>query len=319
MTIIKEIFQKIHKNHKYAYFLMVNVVFLSCVSNFTASRSSNSTDFGTVIVRRLSDYCPSLRNNPADTAVYVLDSGKSGANLLLVAGAHGNEIAGIRAADFFAEHALIERGRVFVIPRLNVSGVSAGTRLVQPENQGEPDPDVYIPPDGSTPYAGMERRNINRSYPGTEYAGVTQKIALAVMQLLISENIDIAIDMHEASLSSNMAWTIVSNPKNVQIAALAVLDLEEKGIPMHLEASAPNMDGLSHKEWGDRTQAMSFLIETANPAQETNVLSDELNDSRYSLDRRVAIQLETIRLLTARCNEVLPAALVYSGIGEYAQ
>ena len=298
---------------------MVNLVFLSCVSNFAVQKASNSAGNGTAAVRRLSDYCTSLQNNPADTAVYVLDSGKSGANLLLVAGAHGNEIAGIRAAEFFAEHAQIERGRVFVIPRLNVSGVLAGARLVQPEIQGEPDPDVYIPPEGRTLYAGMEQRNINRSYPGTEYAGVTQKIALAVMQLLVSENIDIAIDMHEAGLSSNMAWTIVANPKNVQIAALAVLDLEEEGIPMHLEASAPDMDGLSHKEWGDRTRAMSFLIETANPAQDDAVLPDELNDSRYSLDRRVAIQLETIRLLAARCNEVLPAAFVYSGIGEYAQ
>ena len=49
-------------------------------------------------VRMLSYYLLSLLNSPGDTAVYVLDSGAPGPNMLLVAGAHGAEIAGIRAA-----------------------------------------------------------------------------------------------------------------------------------------------------------------------------------------------------------------------------
>jgi hypothetical protein len=268
------------------------------------------------VVRRLSDYCPSLQNTPGDTDVYVLDSGKPGANLLLAAGTHGNEIAGIHAAEVFADFALVEKGRVLVIPRLNNSGVSAGTRLIPPEHQGRPDPDWYTPPESVTRYAGMEQRNINRSYPGTEQAGLAQKIALAVMRLLIDEDIDIAIDMHEAEPSSNIAWTIVSNPKNVQVGALAVLDLEEKGITMHLEVSPLNMDGLSHKEWGDRTKALSFLIETANPAQTAHPSPDELAAPLYALSKRAAIQLETVQTLVSRSNEVLFTPLIYS-IGEY--
>ena len=241
---------------------------------------------------------------------------------MLVAGTHGNEIAGIRAAEIFVDSARVEKGRVFVIPRLNNSGVSAGARLVRPEHQGRPDPDWYTPPESTTRYAGMEQRNINRSYPGTEQAGLAQKIALAVMRLLVDENIDIAIDMHEAQPSSNLAWTLVSNPKNVQVAALVVLDLEEKGIPFHLDVSALNMDGLSHREWGDRTKALSFLIETVNPAQAANPSQDELDAPQYVLDRRAAIQLETVRTLVSRSNEVLFEPLIvsgFSGIAEYSQ
>jgi len=247
----------------------------------------------------------------------MLDSGKPGAGLLLVGGAHGNEIAGIRAAEIFVNFARVEQGRVFVIPRLNNSGVSAGTRLVRPEHQGRPDPDWYTPPEGLTRYAGTEQRNINRSYPGTEQAGLAQKIALAVMMLLIDEDIDIAIDMHEAEPFSNIAWTIVSNPKNIEVAALAALDLEEKDIPFHLDVSPLNMDGLSHREWGDRTKALSFLIETANPAQAARTSQDELNAPQYALDRRAAIQLETVRALVSRSNEILFEPLIVSGLSGF--
>jgi hypothetical protein len=270
-------------------------------------------------VRRLSDYCPPLLNTAGDTAVYVLDSGKPGANMLLAAGAHGNEIAGIYAAEQFVQFARVESGCVFVIPHLNNSGVCAGTRLVRLEHQGLPDPDQYVPPEGKTEYAGMEQRNVNRAYPGTEHAGLAQKIALAVMRLLTSENMAIAIDLHEAKPGSDLAWDIVANPKNIHAAALAVLDLEEKGIFMHLDISPPGMDGLSHKEWGGRTQSMAFLIETANPAQADSLSADKMNDRRYALDRRVAIQMETVKALVVRANETLSAPLIFGGIPEYAQ
>jgi len=239
--------------------------------------------------------------------------------MLLVAGTHGNEIAGIHAAELFLALAYVERGKVFVIPRLNNSGVLAGNRLVQPEHQGQDDPGWFTPPEGVTRYAGAEQRNINRSYPGSVEGGLAQKIALAVMRLLVYENIDIAIDMHEARPSSAIAWAVISNPKNVDVAALAVLDLEEKGISMLLEVSPPDMDGLSHKEWGNRTQAMAFLIETANPAQENNPSPALLNDPRYALDRRAAIQLETVRAIVSRSNEALAAPLIFSGIPVYRQ
>ena len=293
--------------------------FLSCLGNLAVPNPPVSGKGRIAALRQLSDYCPSLKNTPGDTAVYVLNSGEPGANLLLAAGTHGNETAGIHAAEFFVELARVEKGCVFVIPRLNNPGVASGSRLVPVDYQGQSDPEQYTPPEGITIYAGMEQRNIDRSYPGTKHAGLAQKIALAVMNLLITENIEIAIDMHEAKPGSDLAWCIVSNPKNVSLAALAVLDLEEKGIRMHLDASPPNMDGLSHREWGNRTRAMAFLIETVNPAQADTPLPDEINNPQYTLSRRSAIHLETVRSLVSRCNEALSMPLVYSGIPDYSQ
>jgi len=291
---------------------------LSCRSN-TALKTSIFIDRDKITIRQLSFYCPSLKNTPGDTPVYKLDSGESGAKLLIVAGTHGNEIAGIKAAEFFIKNVRVERGSVFVIPYLNKSGITGGNRLVLLKHQELPDPGLYIPPEGLSEYPGVEQRNINRSYPGTEHAGLAQKIAFAVMRLLINEQIDIAIDLHEAQPGSDLAWSIVANPKNVHIAALAVIDLDEKSIPMHLDKSPSNMDGLSHKEWGDRTGALSFLIETVNPAQASIPSRDKIRDPKYALERRVAIQLETIRLLVERCNEELNSPLVYSGIPEYSE
>ena len=298
---------------------MLSLTLLSCLGNPALSSTQAPLGRAAPVIRPLSFYCPSLRNTAGDTSVYVFDSGKPGAKLLLAGGTHGNETAGIEAAGLFIKHARVESGSVFVIPRLNNSGIPGGSRLVSEKHQGLSDPAQYTPPEGTTRYPGWEQRNINRSYPGTASAGLAQKIAFAVMRLLVSENIDIAIDMHEAAPGSDLAWNIVSNPKNVRIAALAALDLDEIGIPMNLDVSPSNMDGLSHKEWGNRTGAMSFLIETVNPAQAANPSPDELNDPQYALERRALIQMEAVRLLVSRCNEELNLPLVYSGIPRYAK
>ena len=304
---------------KLFYFFAVILVVCSCVST-----NNNKENVIPVLspqtggsVRMLSHYLPSLLDKPGDTAVYVLDSGVPGPAMLLVAGTHGAEIAGIRAAEFFVEQAVVESGKVFVIPHLNKLGVIAGTRQVPLEYQGQPDPAEYTPPGATTVFPGIEQRNINRAYPGSEDMGLTQRIALAVMNLIVSENIDIAMDLHEAGPTSVLAWMIISNPKNIHIVAGTVLDLEERGITMGLDVSSDNA-GLSHREWGDRTQTFAFLTETANPYQDENP-AQFLGDPRYSLERRVAIQLETVRNIVANSNYFLPSPLLFSGIPEYSE
>jgi predicted deacylase len=292
----------------------------------------------------LSDYLGALKNTPGDSAVYVLDSGRPGANMLIIAGTHGNEIAGIMAAVMFVEHASAEAGRIIVIPCLNRPGIFAGgknggasarlsiqtprgpryfplgTRLVPAEYQGQDDPPAYFAPDSATELPGYEQRNINRAYPGTEEAGLAQKIARAVMNILETENINIAIDLHEAGPASSVAWHIVANPKNADIAALAILDLEEKNITMHIEASPSEMKGLSHREWGDRSNAAAFLVETVNPAQGDNPAPppDPVHDPAFPLWRRVAVQLEAIRAIAENSKEKLSLPVEYSGLPDYA-
>jgi len=300
---------------------VVILVLVSCVSNKAGIKQrvipvlSPRTEGG---VRQLSHYLPSLVNSPGDTRVYVLDSGSAGPSMLIVAGVHGAEYAGIRAAEIFVEQAIVETGKVFVIPHLNKLGYIAGTRNVPRAYQGLPDPDVYIPPGGSTQQLhGYEQRNINRAYPGSDDMGLAQRIALAVMNLIISENVKIAFDLHEAGPSSYLAWMIISNPKDTHIVADAVVDLKAQGITMSKERSSKN-SGLSHREWGDRTQTFAFLTETANPEQDRHPLF-YYYDPKYSMERRVSIQLESIRHLVANSNKYLPSPLLYSGIPIYSE
>jgi len=295
------------------FFLFFVIIIISCTSVDKGESVEDQYTAGAYTVRLLSYYLPSLLNSPGDTHVYVMDSGFPGASMLLVGGTHANETAGIRAAELFIEHARVEKGCVFVIPHLNGGAMETESRLVPLHLQGMPDADYYIPPRGETIYTGAEQRNINRSYPGSLDMGLSQLIALAVMELLILENIDIAIDMHEARPSSDLAWKIVANQKNMDIAIMAIFDLEDEGIVMGLEISPP-FDGFSHREWGNRTGALAFLTETANPAQENNpaLISGYVGNYRYDLEWRVYVQLKIVEAIVNRANEVLAMPLLFS-------
>ena len=277
---------------------------------------------------RLSSYSPALRGDPADALVYVLDSGRPGGTLLVVGGTHANEIAGIAAATMIAELAVPEEGRIIVIPCLNSSGLDYadaidprpyrqrlrldaasgkrylryGSRFVRPEGRGLPPGDI------------------NRAYPGLADGALAQRVAAAVMALLDSERVDVAIDLHEAGPDSRLAWTIVANPKNVGMAADAVLALEGAGVDMGLERSTEESRGMSHREWGDRSGAVAFLVETINPAQAYggDAYVDQLRHPEYPLRTRVAVQLEAVRAIVDAYNAARPErGVLYRGLPGY--
>ncbi|MBN2873884.1 MAG: succinylglutamate desuccinylase/aspartoacylase family protein [Spirochaetales bacterium] len=292
----------------------------------------------------LSDYLPGLENSPGDSPVYVLDSGVPGATALVVAGTHANELAGMTAATLLVEKAVLTRGRLIVIPHLNSSGLSYvdrsnpqpswiridaasgtrffryGSRFVYPEHQGQRDPVRYTHPASSVSLAGAEQRNINRAYPGVVDGPLAQRVAAAVMAIIRVEGVDIAVDMHEARPSSKLVWMIVANPKNVDVAVNTIFDLEDKDILMKLDQSSEEFRGLSHREWGDHSDAMAFLIETVNPAQDPDAgpVTDHLRHPLFPLWKRVAVQLEALSGLVVNFNLVSEVGTVeYQGVPVY--
>lgn len=298
---------------------------------------------GVTATRRLSDYGPGLAGTVGDAAVYVLDSGKPGATLVVIGGTHANEPAGMVAAAMIVERAVPERGRLVVVPFLNLSGlgyadpanprpleleleattgtraIRYGARLVHPDDQGAPDPERYVLPDSEESLPGVEARNLNRAYPGAPDGTLTQRAAFAVMELLRKENAGLAVDMHEARPTSKLIWMIVANPKNIDQAIEALFDLDERGIPMKLDQSSPEFRGLSHREWGDRTEAMAFLVETVNPAQDPKAGAiDQLGHPEFPLKRRVGVQLEAlaaiIRAYNASEASATRGAIEYGGL-----
>lgn len=283
-----------------------------------------------VKTRMLSDYLPGLAKTPGDTAVYVLEGLKTGGTVFVAGGTHAGEIAGSMAAIVLVERAKVDRGRLIVIPYANNSAITyrdptrsagpatfsvktssgerifpIGARLTKSEHQGEPDsPDATAP---SPEYASDNvPRNLDRQFPGKADGNLTQRMAFAIVTLLKKENVDLAFDLHEAPPGSRLAMMIVANPKNIELAAEAVLTLEANGLTMKLEESSATFRGLSHREWGDATRAKAFLFETPNPGSRKEAPGDPANDPAWPLAKRVGIHLQALAAVIEVYNGAVP-------------
>ncbi len=244
---------------------------------------------GVTARRMLSDVSPTLAGTAADTPVFVLEGREPGGTLLLIGGTHPQELSGTIAAVLAVENLRVAKGRVIVIPQANRSGFTHteplegfphtydiatphgsrrfrnGMRLTNPIHQW-PDPDLYIHYPTGKPMVGLEARNLNRNFPGRAGGRYTERLATAIMALAKQERADVVIDLHEAYPEYPIIDMIVAHERAFEIATLAVLNLQARGIAMKLMASPKNLHGLSHREFGDHTVARAMLFETANPA-----------------------------------------------------
>jgi len=298
-----------------------------------------------VLAKRLSDYLPGLARTPGDTAVYVIEGREPGGTVFVAGGTHAGEISGQIAAVGLVERAVVRRGRLVVVPYANNSAITypdprrpksprdfsvrgagglrtfkIGARLTRPRHQGEPDPPGETAP--SPEYAADNlSRNLDRQYPGEAGGNLTERIACAITSLLKTEAVDLAFDLHEAPPGSRLAMMIVANPKNVDLAAEAVLALEAEGLSMKLEESSPEFKGLSHREWGDATGARAFLFETPNPAFLKDKPGDPVKDAEWPLEERVAIHLEALLAIVEAYNAGVPEArrVVIEGLPGYGE
>jgi hypothetical protein len=124
---------------------------------------------------------------------------------------------------------------------------------------------LYVNPAGQK-LAGTESRNLNRCYPGQKTGNLTEKIAYGIMQLIKKEKIDLAVDLHEAAPEYPVIDAIVFHENSAELAATALMNLQMEEVDIRLEASPPNLRGLSHREWGDFAKIRAILLETANPS-----------------------------------------------------
>jgi hypothetical protein len=282
---------------------------------------------GVTATRMLSEWAPALAGTPGDTKVYVLEGPEPGATVFVAGGTHGNEIAGIMAAIVLVERARVQAGRLIVVPHANNSAITDldperpgpefitlttpsgerkfryGSRRTKAAHQGAPDPPKYRHPASTEELAGTESRNLNRAYPGIADGNLTQRTAYAILQLIQRERATLAFDFHEAGPESRLAWMIVANPKNIDTAAAAVLDLEGQGLSMKLEPSSGHFRGLSHREWGDGSAAQAFLFETPSPSMANDTQGvDFVTDPKLPLSKRVGGQLASFAAVLAAYN-----------------
>ena len=308
--------------------------------------------------RKLSGYFPPIKDTNLDTDVFVLDSGQPGATALLLGGTHGNELAGSVAALLLVENSIVTTGKLIVIPYANRSALSVedtrnhigrrhlilsrsgerflpyGDRRSNPADQGSEDPDVYTNPPGYVLEDGKESRNLNRTYPGKSDGTRTEQLAFAIMAMIEQENVDFSLDMHESGTperqpqdegdyrpggNKRLAYTLVSHPRGLEIAAFALLALEEDiQISMKLEESNPAYRGLSHLEIGNATQSLSFLSESPNPGQDRGRGDVEVvTDEKYPLTHRVGLHLRLFKHLAEAYADANGKALEIDGLPEY--
>ena len=134
------------------------------------------------------------------TPYYIIESKKPGPTVMITGGVHGNEPAGARAAEHIRCWT-VRRGRLIVIPRLNVPALAEGSRY--------------------TPGATEELKDLNRNFPRTGRANKAQgRPAEAVWDYVKSARPDWLLDLHEGFDFHK------SNPKSVGASIIHLKELK---------------------------------------------------------------------------------------------
>ena len=332
---------------------------------------------GVTEVKKLSDYHEGVAGTVNDCNIYILEGEEEGGTMFIMGGSHPEEPAGRLAAWLFAENAVMQRGRLIIALTSNRSA-STVTRLggayppdfTIPTDWGErkfrlgdrwsnpldqwPDPEVYIHYPSRQNLAFVDIRNLNRCWPGRENGTLTERTCYAFMELIREENVDIYIDLHEAELQYPVISTIVAHDRGEDLAAFVSMMLTDmEGFGMGMEYSPKSLHGLSHREVGDFSDAVSLLFEAPEPfldatrgrttrdqlltgkdefvvkAGEHGLLFEEIDENGWPIEKRVgrhtSAVLQTMESWTdlnpgkplACANVPRYAEVIANGIGHY--
>ena len=323
---------------------------------------------GVVRVATLGDYFAPLKGTVNDANVYVLEGKEAGGTVLLLGGTHPEEPAGRLAAWIFAENAAVARGRLLVILSANRSATTVtrlggayppdftiptswggqtfrmGDRWSNPLDQW-PDPEVYLHYPSRQQLAYVDIRNLNRCFPGRPNGTLTERTAFAITELVRRDKVTIAIDLHEAELQYPVISTIVAHEKGADLAAAASMFISSlEGFAIGVENSPKALRGLSHREIGDATEAMSLLLEAPEPfldatrgrttrelllsgrdefivrAGRHGLLFEKIGDEGWPIDIRVCRHTSTVlQLLEIWSADHPDQAIAVSGIPRYGE
>ncbi len=243
---------------------------------------------GVTDVKTLGDYFEGIRGTVNDCNVYVLEGEEPGGTVFVMGGTHPEEPASRLAAWLLAENAVMEAGRLIVVLSANRSASTVtrvggayppdftiptdwgartfrlGDRWANPLDQW-PDPEVYIHYPSGQYLAYVDVRNLNRTWPGRPDGTLTERTAYAFMELIRQEGVDLFIDLHEAELQYPVISTIVAHETGQELAAFVSMMRSDMEFKMGMEYSPRTLHGLSHREVGDHSDAVSLLFEAPEP------------------------------------------------------
>jgi hypothetical protein len=292
-------------------------------------------------VKTLGDYFEGVRGTVNDCNVYILEGEAPGGTLFVMGGTHPEEPASRLAAWILAENAVMEAGRMIVVLSSNRSASTVtrvggayppdfaiptpwgeqtfrlGDRWANPLDQW-PDPEVYIHYPSGQYLAYVDIRNLNRAWPGRPDGSLTERTTHAFMELIRQEGVDLFIDLHEAELQYPVISTIVAHDTGEEVAAFTSMMLSDMEFNIGMEYSPEALHGLSHREVGDHSDAVSLLFEAPEPfldatrgkttreqlltgkdefvvkAGEAGLLFEEIDENGWPIDVRVGRHTSTI-------------------------
>jgi hypothetical protein len=323
---------------------------------------------GVTRVLPLSTWFDGIRGTINDCNVYILEGARPGGTALILGGTHPEEPAGRLAAWMLVEQAELEVGRLIVVLSANRSATTMtrlggaypqlfdiptpwgnrtfrlGDRWSHPLDQW-PDPEVYLHYPSRQNLAYVDIRNLNRTWPGRPNGTLTERTCYAFMELIRTEEVDLFIDLHEAELQYPVISTIVANERGRELASLTSMLLSDmEGFNMGMEFSPPSLRGLSHREVGDYSDAVSLLFEAPQPfldatrgrttveqlltgqdefvvkAGRHGLLFEKIDESGWPIDVRVGRHTSAILMtLELWSEEQIARAIVPTGVPRYAE
>jgi hypothetical protein len=93
-----------------------------------------------------------------------------------------------------------------------------------------------------------------------------ERVTYGAMQIMRNEKVDIAVDIHGAETMFPVTNCIVAPEKSIRIATMTSLTVKAREkFDSHVEPSPSGFRGLSHREIGDHSDTLPFLLEAPLP------------------------------------------------------
>ncbi|WP_150526142.1 succinylglutamate desuccinylase/aspartoacylase family protein [Roseibium sediminis] len=148
-------------------------------------------------------------HTPVSMSVHVIHGRKDGPVLFVSAAVHGDEIIGVEIARRLLKSPNLDgmRGTLMVIPIVNAFGFLNQSR--------------YLP----------DRRDLNRSFPGSSHGSLASRLADIFMTEIVKRS-DLGIDLHSAAIHRTNLPQIRVSPSKPETLALA----EDFGAPVIITA-----------------------------------------------------------------------------------
>jgi len=137
-------------------------------------------------------------HTPMNMPVHVIRGKKSGPRLFISAAIHGDEINGVEIIRRLLKLPALKKlkGTIIAVPIVNVHGLINHSR--------------YLP----------DRRDLNRSFPGSEQGSLAARLANLFMQEIVSQSTH-GIDIHTGAIHRNNLPQIRANMDDDETAKLA--------------------------------------------------------------------------------------------------